>query len=150
MTAMNDSLRGLFRFAAFGLVAFTIGCSARDARSTGGSASSKGASVPASRPQLTGPAEAARAGFLAVVAAKRDLLAKCWAPLVAKQPTPARSKHVLRETFGADGAEAHREVTDVAGESRADVGSCLRDLPLDLKSKPSDFPSTVEVTLAFP
>jgi len=150
---MNVTLRRRrSRFASLVLVALAFGCGRRAARPMEGP-SPAGAAAPAPAPPgppATSQAEAARAGFLAVVAAKRELAARCWAPAVARQPTPSRSSHVLRVTFDPDGAATRREVIDRPGESRPDVGSCLRGLPLDLKSRPSAFPSTVEVTLTFP
>jgi hypothetical protein len=97
-----------------------------------------------------GPAQAARAGARALFAAKRDFASKCWAPQSAARPQPAGSRHRVRETFDGAGKEVRREVLDLPGESRADVGDCLRDLPLELHTESSGVPATVEVTLAFP
>jgi hypothetical protein len=96
------------------------------------------------------PALPARAAARALVAAKRDFSAKCWAPLIAHEPDPPRSKHRIRATFDAAGKEQRREIDDVPGSSRDDVGSCLKRLPLDLRIEPFGQPITVAVTLAFP
>jgi hypothetical protein len=96
------------------------------------------------------PALRARAAARALVAAKRHFAAKCWAPLLARESDPPRSKHLVRETFDAAGKEQRREVEDVPGSSRDDVGSCLKQLPLDLRIEPFGRPITVAVTLAFP
>jgi hypothetical protein len=95
-------------------------------------------------------AAVARDGARAVMSRKAKLVAACWTPLVSNQAEPAHSRHVLRETFDADGKETARTVDDVPGESRADVAACLRGLPLDLEIAAAGRPTTISVTLVFP
>ena len=87
----------------------------------------------------------------AVAAWKKQLVPKCWAPMVAKAPEPATSKYSLQIAFDADGKEVGRGVSELRGTpSRADVADCLRSEKLGLSIPAPGAPITVEVELAFP
>jgi len=82
---------------------------------------------------------------------EKTLVPKCWQPLLAKTPSPARAKYTFNLAFDAQGKEIARAISEHREAERADVGQCLRGLPGGLTIPPpgTGIP-TVEVELEFP
>jgi len=115
-----------------------------------GAASVEESQTRVSAPSPTDAAAAARDASRAVMARKAEFVAACWTPLLKNNPQQTSSRHMIRVTFDADGAEVERAVDGVPGKSRSDVTECLRSLPGDLEAPASGRPVAVTVALAFP
>jgi hypothetical protein len=82
---------------------------------------------------------------------KAKFIPQCWEPALAKEPKPATSKYVFQIAYGPDGKESVRGISELRGESRADVARCLRDIPMGYKvTPPPGTPIMVELTVEFP
>lgn len=81
---------------------------------------------------------------------KPDLIQKCWNPALARAPEPATARYLFDLTFDAAGKEIARGISEPRGESRADVGVCLRALPIGLAIPPPGENVRVEAVLVLP
>jgi hypothetical protein len=86
----------------------------------------------------------------ALEALRKKLVKACWAPAVAKEPTPARSKYLYQMTFDPSGKEIARGISETRDESRPDVARCLREQPMGLTIPPPGAVVAVDVTLHLP
>jgi hypothetical protein len=78
-------------------------------------------------------------------------LKTCWEPAVKANPTPAKSKYTFNMTFdGATGKELSRGISETRGESRGDVGQCLRGLPIGLTIEPPGTNVNIDISINLP
>lgn len=76
---------------------------------------------------------------------------ECWDPAIKQTPEPAKAKYVINVTFdGVTGKEISRGVNELRGESRGDVGQCLRMLPMGVSIPPPGVNINVDVPISFP
>lgn len=93
--------------------------------------------------------DAAKAALLAEK--KATFLARCWEPALKREPTPATSKYVFDLAFDPEGREVARGISELRGESRPDVGQCLREVPMGLRLTPPPGANLdVSVEISFP
>jgi hypothetical protein len=82
---------------------------------------------------------------------KAKFLPRCWEPALAREPQPATSKYLFELSFDADGRENVRGIHEPRGESRGDVGQCMREIPMGIRITPAPgAPVMVSVELTFP
>lgn len=79
-----------------------------------------------------------------------ELVSRCWAPSVAKDPKPERLTVRVRFLFDASGAAIRHGVADAEPPSRKDVTGCLRDAKLDVRVEPPGVVVGTELALALP
>jgi hypothetical protein len=78
------------------------------------------------------------------------LRARCWEPARARAPEPASVTLVLNYTFGADGKQLARGVSDVPGASRPDVTRCVASHVSTIEVPPPGDRTYVEVPITLP
>jgi hypothetical protein len=81
--------------------------------------------------------------------ARARILAECWKPSVARDPSPSRVAYVLSFTFDADGHQRARGMFELEGGSRPDIGACISQIP-PLTITPPGRRTSVEVSFALP
>jgi hypothetical protein len=87
----------------------------------------------------------------ALEAERATFVKTCWEPAIKAKPTPATSKYIFNMTFdGATGKEIGRGISELRGESRPDVGQCLRGLAMGLVIQPPGANVNVDVTITLP
>jgi hypothetical protein len=74
----------------------------------------------------------------------------CWKPAVRKNPNPKQARYIFSLSFDARGVERGRGISEIRGQSRADVAQCLRRLRMGLKIPAPGYNVTVRVPLVFP
>lgn len=98
------------------------------------------------------PPDQVAAQVAAALEAQRGrFISTCWQPSLAKAAQPARSPYELNFTISAEGKEVARGISELRGQSRADVAQCLRaihDAPI-LVAPPGQA-TTVTLTLWLP
>ncbi len=77
-------------------------------------------------------------------------LPRCWTPALMRDPNPATSRYDIDMSFNAEGVEVMRGVVETRGESRADVGVCLRTMPIGLRLPPPGANFRVIIPIEFP
>lgn len=92
------------------------------------------------------------AAAAAIEKEKREkYLPQCWVPALEENPQPPTSKHFFVLGFDAEGRESVRGLSDIRGESRAEVGACVQRVPMGIRiSPPPGIPVNVQVPLEFP
>lgn len=70
----------------------------------------------------------------ALATLKSELSKTCWRDLPERAP---RARFVFQSTFGPDGREIARGISDVRGLEAPKVGACLRRQPLELRLDPA-------------
>lgn len=109
--------------------------------------------MPPPEPASSGSgANAQKAAEAALASLKKNVLIdRCWKPAIKANPEPAKSKHTLDITFGADGKQIARGFSDIRGESREDVSRCLSGVADTLQIVPAPGQTVrAELSLEFP
>lgn len=81
---------------------------------------------------------------------KKQLVETCWKPAVAETPEPKTARFIFNLSFDAQGKESARGVTELRGESRADVGQCLRASTGGLEIPAPGAVVAVSISVVFP
>jgi hypothetical protein len=120
--------------------------------STGPTSPTSPTPAPTAEPSALAAAEAEALATKAIEAFRKDTyVEQCWKPALAKSPSPATSKHVLDITFGPEGTPISYGFSDVRGETREELTSCLSRVTVGLKlPKPPGRNVRVQPTLTFP
>jgi hypothetical protein len=79
--------------------------------------------------------------------ARASLRDKCWAPSLARTPTPDRASFTYQYTFDGTGQQIARGIASDAGKARADVAFCLTGATPSVTIAPQG--TTVRLTLSF-
>jgi hypothetical protein len=95
-------------------------------------------------------AQRAKSAARALMQQKSQWSKACGASQLQDVVPGDRSLHRLRVTFDPEGQVVTHHVDDLPGQSRAEVGECLRKLKLDVQIEPADAPTTVSVQVALP
>jgi len=75
---------------------------------------------------------------------------KCWKPALTHNPTPSRSRYAVNVSFDAAGRQVILGISELRGESRPDVGQCLRQQVLSLSVEPGAGSRNVSTEILFP
>jgi hypothetical protein len=135
-----------------------VGSTETAAAAPGASASASGAPAPsgtaaAPAASTVAPperADVARAAAAALATHRARLVSTCWAPSLAKAKDPPEVRLMLNVTFGPDGKQLARGISETRGALRADVTACVqRELPA-LEIAPPGVQVETEIPLAFP
>ena len=79
------------------------------------------------------------------------MLEKCWEPAIKENPEPKTSEFIYDMTFdGKTGKAISRGVNEIREKSRADVGTCLRELPMDYVIEPPGHNVRIEIAFTLP
>jgi len=115
--------------------------------------------VPVATPVVPGPpsvitpemqAHAFDSARAALESYRAEFVARCWNPAVAKQPEPAWIPLSFNLAFGADGRIIGIGIAEDHNVHRADVGMCMRTIPLPLTIPAPGLPITIEVPFSLP
>jgi hypothetical protein len=111
------------------------------------------AAPPPARPPVLTPEIQARGrenAARALEAWRARLVAECWAPSAAKQPEPRQIPLTFSLSFSPEGALTGTGISEDRMTFRADVGTCLRRIPLSLRIPAPGVVLMVEVPFVLP
>lgn len=132
------------------------------ARSSSATLPSASSAAPSSEPTSSSEPPAAREADAALITEvthaaqaalddkKPDLARRCYLPVIAKAPEPAKAAFVIDVTFGADGKQVTFGISDVREALREDVSTCLRGERIELSIDPPGAHVRTQLTLSFP
>jgi hypothetical protein len=81
---------------------------------------------------------------------RAKLISSCWEPAARARPTPSKVKLTFDFTFGADGAQIGRGVSEDRGAARPEVTSCVLSLLPPIRVPAGGASVRVEVPFTLP